>query len=29
MLSRMLVDFASIRDYSDVTVYADIDPLSI
>ncbi len=29
MLSRMLVDFAAIRDFSSVTVYADMDPLNI
>lgn len=29
MLGRMLVDFSAERDYSSVTVYADMDPLSI
>jgi len=29
MLGRMLSDFASVRDYSGVTVYADMDPLSL
>ena len=29
MLSRMLTSFASDRAYSDVTVYADMDPLDI
>ena len=29
MLSRMLTDFAQLRAYSSVTVYADIDPLSL
>ena len=29
MLSRMLVSFSSVREYSDVTVYADMDPLDM
>ncbi len=29
MLGRMLVDFSAVRDYSAVTVYADMDPLSL
>lgn len=29
MLSRMLTSFSSEREYSDVTVYADIDPLDM
>ena len=29
MLGRALVQFAGIRDYADVTVYADMDPLSM
>ena len=29
MLGRMLADFASIRDFGSVTVYADMDPLSL
>ena len=29
MLGRMLTEFSAVRDFSTVTVYADIDPLSI
>lgn len=29
MLGRVLTDFSSVRDYSSVTVYADMDPLSL
>lgn len=29
MLARMLTEFSGVRDYSAVTVYADMDPLSI
>ena len=29
MLSRMLIDFASKREYSDVTVYADMKPMDM
>lgn len=29
MLGRMLTEFSTVRDFSTVTVYADIDPLSI
>ena len=29
MLANMLIDFAALKEYHHVTVYADIDPLSI
>ena len=29
MINRMLVQFSSIREFSSVTVYADMDPLNL
>ena len=29
MLARMLIAFGSLKEYSDVTVYADVDPLDM